>query len=121
MTILIQVVNDNPPTLFVGGEGVPEYTAVFSEGQDYLGGPVLVPVALPRVFDPDSGDNSLVSAVVEITEGMLVCTLYAVAYSAIISDLIVSTKNHYFVLPILLVPLHLSVSCNVVLHVTLYL
>ncbi len=83
MTILIQVVNDNPPTLFVGGEGVSEYTAVFSEGQDYLGGPVLVPVALPQIFDPDSGDNSLVSAVVEITEGTLVCTLYAVACNAL--------------------------------------
>ncbi len=77
--ILIQVVNDNPPTLFVGGENVTEYTAVFLEGQDYLGGPVLVPVALLRIFDPDSGNNTLVSAVVEITDGMhlVCCSVYS--------------------------------------------
>ena len=69
MTILIEVVNDNRPTLLLGGD-TPEYTAVFMEGQEYLGGPVPVPVALPVIQDADSGENTLTAARVEISQGI---------------------------------------------------
>ncbi len=68
VTVLIEVMNDNAPTLLLGGD-VPEYTALFVEGQDYLGGPVPVPVALPQIRDADSGENTLISARVEIVGG----------------------------------------------------
>lgn len=68
VTVFIEVVNDNAPTLLPGGD-VPEFIAYFTEGQDYLGGPVPVPVALPQIRDVDSGVNTLTSARVELGKG----------------------------------------------------
>ena len=69
VTIVIDVINDNVPELFLGGDTV-NYTTVFLEGQDYLGGPL--PLHLSeglRITDIDSGENSLVQAQVQITGG----------------------------------------------------
>lgn len=70
LTVVIDLVNDNDPQLFLDGSNVVrDYQVNFYEGQDYLGG--AVPVRLSdnlTIFDEDVGPQTITSATVNITE-----------------------------------------------------
>ena len=64
MTIQFVLINDNLPVLLLDGRNeLVDYSTVFSEGQDYLGGPQ--PVMLSdelMILDDDVGPKYLISA-----------------------------------------------------------
>ena len=70
LTVIIELVNDNDPQLFLDGRNLfRDYQVTFYEGQDYLGG--AVPVRLSdnlTIFDEDVGPQILTSAIVDITD-----------------------------------------------------
>ena len=68
ITILIQFINDNDPSLFLDGtSGLQDYEVYFFEGQDRLNG--AVPVTLSDnlvIADEDAGPQTFVSANIAI-------------------------------------------------------
>lgn len=70
LTVIIELVNDNDPQLFLDGSNLlGDYQVVFYEGQDYLGG--AVPVRLSdnlTIVDKDVGPQTIASAIVTITD-----------------------------------------------------
>ena len=70
VTILIQFINDNNPTLFLDGRnGATDYLVDFYEGQDHLGG--AVPVSLSQnllIVDEDAGPQTFSSANITILD-----------------------------------------------------
>ena len=70
LTVVIELVNDKDPQLFLDGSNLfRDYLVNFYEGQDYRGG--AVPVRLSdnlTIFDEDVGPQIITSATVIITD-----------------------------------------------------
>lgn len=70
LKVVIELVNDNDPQLFLDGRNLfRDYQVNFYEGQDYLGG--AVPARLSdnlTIFDEDVGPQIITSAIVIITD-----------------------------------------------------
>ena len=69
VTIIIDLVNDNDPQLFLDGSSLTrDYRVNFFEGQEHLGG--AVPVHLsdnPMIVDEDAGKQYITAATVTIS------------------------------------------------------